>query len=110
MYCILIRRLNNAHITKLRGENSRYEKFRTECQLERDFLGLNQYYKEMGKVDDIYWDVINNSDQVQKENRRNSGFTKTIDIIIIYSDLLFYIVLCLSAISLTILVKQICNL
>jgi hypothetical protein len=103
LYVIMIRKLMSVNAEKIKGDNNRYEKFRIECQLEREYLGLNDYYKEIKQIDNIYWFVVEDKDG----ERKGTGYKKTIGIINIYCDVLLYIVIALSLVALTVLAKQI---
>jgi hypothetical protein len=58
LYWGLLHRLMRECANKIKGDNNRYEKFRNECTIEREILGLQEYYKSNHTVKDLYWQKI----------------------------------------------------
>jgi len=106
LYLVLIFRLMKVNAKKIQGDNDRYEKFRIECQLERKYLKLDDYYKSLNQIDKIYWNIVEDTPKDQEGDRVGSGYKKTIGIINIYSKALLAIVISLVLISLIIIIKQ----
>jgi hypothetical protein len=105
LYVILIIRLMNVNAKKIKGDNNQYEKFRVECQLERKFLKLDDYYKSEKHGNKIYWNIIEDTEEIAEGDRAGSGHKKTIEIINIYSNALLTIITCLVVISMIMLAK-----
>ncbi|MEP6596233.1 MAG: hypothetical protein ABJA71_09810 [Ginsengibacter sp.] len=106
LYIILVIRLRSANKEKILSDNNRYEKFRRESLLERDFLGLTDYFKNINPNVDIYW--VNNTDPLENPaaDRKGSGDKVTFKIINIYSESIIFIVSCLTITSLALLFNK----
>jgi hypothetical protein len=100
LFYALIRALKSSNKEKIEGDNNRYEKFRRECEAEREHLGLKSFFDSNYPDLDIYWKDPSGS------TRKGSGFLKTIYIINIYSNVLIGITICLTAISFLILYQK----
>lgn len=101
LYNFLISRLKKSNVQKIVADNNRYEKFRVECQLERDYLMLNHYFETTAPSKDIYWKAKPDA----SGKREGSGNTKTISIIQIYCNMLISIVSLLGLASMFILIN-----
>jgi len=84
---LLIKVLLKKNIEKIQSDNDRYEKFRTECLLERDFLKLTAYFDDpaiKSSRSKIYWDI----EPKIGTDRKGTGYLKTIEIIDLYANML----------------------
>lgn len=103
LYIALILKLKIVNAKKMKADNLRYEKFRIECQIERDYLKLSKYFIDLEVVDNIYWSDGENNNVMRTE----SGYNKTLSLISIYCNILMFITGMLSFVSIIIIVKQI---
>lgn len=118
---VLIALLLKSSIRKLEGDNNRFERFRNECIIERNYLGLSKYYEKVGN-ENLYWNITlpndlgsksetttsdhirltenqtrNHANHNSQTLREGSGFIKTAGIIQTYSRLLNMIQLIIGA-------------
>lgn len=113
IYWLLIDYMLGVNVKKLTTDNDRYERFRIECLLERDYLGLTNYFENLGDNSyGIYWRKKvgpRKEEAIGKEKKKNiqpvieervwTGYKETIKIIEMYSYLLKFITVALTIIS-----------
>jgi hypothetical protein len=107
LYIYLIEELKRINVQKINGDNDTYEKFRRECQFERDALELTEYFKNKNPEEGvIYWELDSAPLIKPPEDRSGSGYNKTIGIINTYSKLIEFIVIYLAIIAITLLFSK----
>lgn len=100
LFYVLIKELKSSNKEKIEADNDRYEKFRRECEAEREHLGLKAFFDLSYPDSEIYWK------EPSGKARKGSGYLKTIDIINIYSNVLIGITICLTTICFMMLYQK----
>lgn len=102
-YIVLIHKLKMNSTQQIIADNYRYEKFREECQFEREYLKLDNYYKSINPKPNIYWDKNLPN---KGEPTGGIGYKQSIDIINSYSTLLSCIIVFFALIAMVIILKK----
>jgi hypothetical protein len=103
---LLLRGLMNTSKDKIYSDHDRYERFRNECLAEREILEIEKDINLKTAGRQLYWNIPAQINLQGESTRLGSGESKTIDILKTYSNVLVTVIVCLTVISLALLINK----